>query len=196
LKFGTDLASAAIKVGVKPADATTVHPRPALIQEISWPPRSFGPADSAKPDPVREGVLYFVNDALYRIVVTYDRYKIEGLTPEDIIEGISAHYGPATTPTAQIEYHTNYDEVAAVIARWEDAEYSYNIVRTGDKASFALILYSKRLEAVARAAIAEAARLDVLEAPQRELAKEKSRQEEERLALEKARSVNKPNFRP
>ena len=59
-----------------------------------------------------------------------------------------------------------------------------------------MVLYSKRLDALAQAAIVEAVRLDVQEAPQRELEKQKKREEEERLVLDKARSVNKPNFRP
>ena len=42
-----------------------------------------------------------------------------------------------------------------------------NLVQTGDKTSFAMILYSKTLDASAQAAIVESARLDLLEAPQR-----------------------------
>ena len=63
------------------------------------------------------------------------------------------------------------------------SEYSYDLVRTGDRASFALILYSKQLEALAQASIVEAARLDAEEAPQRELDKQKKRDDDDRLAL-------------
>ncbi len=45
-------------------------------------------------------------------------------------------------------------------ARWEDNEYWYNLVESGDRSSFALILYSKRLQTLAEAAIVEAVRLD------------------------------------
>jgi len=83
-----------------------------------------------------------------------------------------------------------------VLARWEDSEYSYDLVRTGDRASFAMVLYSKRLETLAHAAIVESARLDSQEAPQRELDKQKQRDDDQRLALDKARALNKPNFRP
>jgi hypothetical protein len=113
-----------------------------------------------------------------------------------MIAGISATYGSSTRPSADIAYHTLYTEATPVIARWENAEYSYNLVRTGDRSSFAMILYSKRLDALAQAAITEAIRLDAQEAPQREVEKQKSRDEADRLVLEKARSVNKPNFRP
>lgn len=118
------------------------------------------------------------------------------MTAKDMIEGISATYGTATRPEVEIAYHSIYGEVAPVIARWEDSQYAYNLVRTGDRFSFAMVLYSKRLDALAQAAIIEAVRLDTHEAPQRELQKQKNRDDEERLVLEKARSVNKPNFRP
>jgi hypothetical protein len=196
LKLGMTLAAASKQAGSKPGEARVLHQRPALIQEMTWELRSPIQASAAKPDPVKDGLLSFVNGELFRIVVTYDRYKVEGMSADDIIQAISATYGPATKPTAEIAYHSNYAEAAPVLARWEDSEYSYDLVRTGDRASYALVLYSKKLEAEARAAIVESARLDAQDAPQRELDKQKKRDDDERLALDKARSVNKPNFRP
>ena len=99
-------------------------------------------------------------------------------------------------PTAEVAYNSIYGETAPVVARWEDSEYSYNLVRSGDRSSFGMILYSKRLDALAQAATVESVRLETQEAPQRELEKQKKRDNDERLVLEKARSVNKPNFRP
>ena len=163
---------------------------------MNWELRSAAQAGPAKPDPVKDGLLSFVDGQLFQIIVTYDRYKIEGMSADDMVQAISATYGPATKPTAEIAYHSNYAESATVLARWEDAENSYDLVRTGDRSSFALILYSKKLEAVAQSAIAESARLDAEEAPQRELDKQKKRDDDERVALDKARAVNKPNFRP
>jgi hypothetical protein len=195
LKLGMSLAAAAKQAGTKPSDARLIHQRPAVIQELSWELRSALQA-SPKPDPVKDGLLSFVNGELFRIVVTYDRYKVEGMTADDMIQAISASYGTATKPTAEIAYHSNYSEAAPVLARWEDSENSYDLVRTGDRASFALVLYSKRLDLLAQAAIVESARLDAQEAPQRELDKQKKRDDDANLVLEKARSVNKPNFRP
>lgn len=193
LQFGANLAITAKQAGTNAAEARQVHQRPALIQEMDWQPAQLDPK---KEDPVKDGLLCFFNGDLFRIVITYDRYKIEGMTAADIIEGISATYGTATKPTAEIAYHSIYGETAPVIARWEDTDYSYNLVRTGDRSSFAMILYSKRLDTLAQAAIVESTRLDKEEAPQRDLDKQKKRDEEERLVREKARSVNKPNFRP
>ena len=196
MKLGMSLAAASKQAGTKPSDAKIIHQRPAVIQEMAWELRSPVQTSTSKPDPVKDGLLSFVNGQLFRIVVTYDRYKVEGMSADDMIEAISATYGTATKPTAEITYHSNYAEAAPVLARWEDSEYSYNLVRTGDRASFALVLYSKKLEAEARAAIVESARLDTEDAPQRELDKQKKRDDDERLALDKARAVNKPNFRP
>jgi len=196
LKLGMSLATASKQLGVKPSDAKILHQRPALIQDLNWEVRSPVQTAAAKPDPVKDGLLSFVNGELFRIVVTYDRYKVEGMSTDDMVQAISVTYGVASKPTAEIAYHSNYGETAAVLARWEDSEYSYDLVRTGDRASFAMVLYSKRLETLAHAAIVESARLDSQEAPQRELDKQKQRDDDQRLALDKARALNKPNFRP
>jgi hypothetical protein len=195
LKFGMDLAAAAKQAGTKPTEVKLVHQHPSTIQEIEWQPRP-PIADPIKADPVREASLSFLDGQLFRIVVTYDRYKLQGMTSDDLVEAISLTYGAATKPIAEIAYHSNYAEVAAVIARWQDPEYSYDLVRTGDRASFALVLYSKRLDALAQAAIVEAVRLEAQEAPQREFEKKQRREQEEHLELEKARAVNRTNFRP
>ena len=153
LQFGMNLTAAAKEAGTQAADAKLIHQRPALIQEIEWQPLRPVLSDPANADPVKQGLLYFFNGELFRIVVTYDRYKVEGMTAEDMIEGISAAYGQATRPGAEIAFHSNFAEVAKVLARWEDPEYSYNLVRTGDQSSFAMVLYSKRLDALAQTAI-------------------------------------------
>lgn len=208
LQFGMSLTAAVAQAGTQLSDARVVHQRPALIQELDWKPRPllavYKPGDKpaekisdpVSADPVKEGLLSFFNGELFRIVITYDRYRVEGMTPDDMIEGISAAYGPPTRPAVEIPYHSNYGEAAQVIARWENSEYSYNLVRTGDRASFALVMYSKRLDALAQTAIVEAVRLEAEEAPQRALALQKKRDDDESLLLEKARSENKPNFHP
>jgi hypothetical protein len=196
MHFGMNLTAAAKQTGTKLTEVRVVHQRPALIQEVDWQPRPVTPSGPLAADPVKEGLLCFYNGELFRVVVTYDRYKVEGMTAEDMIDGISATYGTATRPTAEIAYHSNYGEVGEVVARWENSEYSYDLVRTGDRSSFAMVLYSKRLEALAQAANVEAVKLEAEEAPKRELEKQRKKDDAEHLVLEQARSVNKPNFRP
>ncbi|HTA70672.1 MAG TPA: hypothetical protein VK776_20450 [Bryobacteraceae bacterium] len=195
-QFGMDLSAAAKQAGMNASEAVVLHQHPALIQQLDWRPRWPVQAKQTQADPVEDGLLCFYNGELFRIVVTYDRYRMEGMTADDVIDAISQTYGAATRPTAEVEYHSTYGEAAQVIARWENEEYSYNLVQTGNGSSFAMILYSKRADALAQAANVEAVRLEAQEAPQREIDKQKKHDDDDRLALEKARSANKPNFRP
>jgi hypothetical protein len=194
-QFGMEIGAAGKHSGVKPAEVRLLHQRPAVIQELDWQPDTYL-ASAAESNPVKGGVLSFYNGELSRIVVTYDRFKIEGMSADDMIEAISATYGTATRPVTDIAFHSNYGEAAPVLARWETPEYSFNLVRTGDRSSFAMVLYSKRLDALAQTSIIDAVRLDALEAPQRAIELQKKRDEESKLALEKARELNKPNFHP
>ena len=112
----------------------------------------------------------FCDGALFRMVVNYDRNRTEGLTDEDMIKAISARYGIAARPVATIvRFSTSqiYNDNEKVIARWEDSRYSYNLYRSSYSA-FGMLVFSKRLDALAQTAIAEAIQLDNREAPQRE----------------------------
>ncbi|MDX1984514.1 MAG: hypothetical protein SFV51_29855 [Bryobacteraceae bacterium] len=196
-RLGTGLAAVAKQTGVNPASARVAHQRPARIEELEWRPASSQQTGKTGVDPVRDGLLRFYKGELFQIITTYDRQRVEGMSDADMVKAISTIYGTATTPVAaSIPFRSNYGESAAVIARWENAEYSHNLVRTGDQASFALILSSKRLDALAQAAILEALRLDVIEAPQKAIDEQKKQDAGLRLVQEKARSVNLPNFRP
>jgi hypothetical protein len=147
-----------------------------MIQELWWQ-RSFGES-SPQTDPVREVVFSFYNGDLFRMVVNYDRYRTEAFTDDDMIEAISAKYGLAARPVATIVLFSSsqiYNESEKVIALWEDSQYSYNLYRSSDQPTFGMLIFSKRLDTLAQAAIVEAMRLDNHEAPQIE----KERQEME-----------------
>ncbi|HYI97497.1 MAG TPA: hypothetical protein VEX68_28425 [Bryobacteraceae bacterium] len=193
-RLGMDLSAAAKQAGIEASEAKPVHQRPALIQKLDWQPGALG--YSGDKDTIKEGSLSFYDGALYRIVVTYDRDRVEGLTTDDMIAAISSTYGIATRPKADIAYHSNYAEMAQVIARWQDSQYSFNLVRSGYGDSFALVMYSKRLDALAATAITEAARLDAIEAPERAIEASRKQEQDDRLSLEKARLVNARNFKP
>jgi len=195
-QIGTDLPTVAGQAGMEPSQAKVIHRRPALIQELNWRPQSLGPSTQA--EAVKEFVFNFYNDQLYRISVNYDQYKTEGLTAEDLIEAISTTHGTATRAAAEISLPSIYgdNETLDVLARWEDAQYSFNLVRFSHEPSFTLVALSKRLDTLARAAVNEAVRLDAQEAPQREIELQKKQEEENRVQQEKARRENKPGFRP
>ena len=191
-QLDTDLPAVVKQAGMKPADVKTIHQRPALIQDLCWEPHVRLSADA---DSVKEVLFSFYNGDLFRVVVHYDRYKTEGLTADDLIQAISATYGTGLDPAADIMLPSIYDETVKVIARWEDATFSFNLVRSSYQRSFALVVLSKRLDALAQAAVVEAARLDKQQAPQREIERQNRENEDARVLQEKARVLNKPGFR-
>ena len=195
-QFGMNLPAIAKQVGLEPSEAKVIHRRPALIQELNWQPQLS--LTSSQADPVRTIFFSFYNGELFRIVVNYDRYKTEGLTTEDVVEAVSAKYGTATKPAAEIIFSSSqvYNDNEKVLARWEDAQYSFNLFRFAYRPTFGMVLFSKRLDALARAAIVEAIWRDEEEAPQREIERQQKQDDENRAAQEKARVANKPNFRP
>jgi hypothetical protein len=194
-QFGMKVPAVVKQLGMNPSEVKVLHQRPALIQDLDWQSGRY-PGASRDADPVKNIVFSFYNGELFRMVVNYDRNKTEGLTAEDIAAAISAKYGAATRPDAEIVYPSIFNESVKVVARWEDPEYSFNLVRSSYQTEFAIVMYSKRLDASVRTAITEALRLDEQEAPQREADLQK-KHEAENLAKEaKSRLANKATFRP
>ncbi len=194
-QLGMSLSQAAEDAGMKTTDAKSVYQRPALIQLLDFRPSQFQSSEM-KADPVSQISLTFYNGELARIAVLYDRYKVDGMTPEDMVEALSATYGTASRPAAEIAYHSYYAEAAPVLARWEDAQSSYNLIRLDDRSSFALVLFSKRLDALAQPAIIEGARLDAVDAPRKEAERARKLAADAQEAQEKTRLANKASFRP
>ncbi len=195
-QFGMNLLAVAKQADMKPSEARTIHQRPALIQELNW--QSLLSPTSSQEEPVRTILFSFYNGELFRIVINYDQYRTKGLTDEDMVEAISATYGTATKPAAEITFSSSqvYNDSEKVIARWEDSQYSVNLFRSSYQPTFGMLVFSKRLDALAGAAIVEAIRLDEQQAPQREAERQKKQAEEDHAAQEKARLVNKAAFRP
>jgi hypothetical protein len=195
IQFGTDLPAVAQQVGVNASEAKVIHRRPALIQELAWSPRGLGSSPQA--ESVDKVIFSFYNGELYRIVINYDRYEIEGLTAEDMISAISVTYGTAAKLAAPVKAaQDRYGDQEDVIARWQDPQYCFDLIRSSYGRGFSLIGVMTRLDSPAQAAMLEAKRLDDQEAPQREAARVASEQEAARDKLEKARLVNKARFRP
>jgi len=198
-RLGSDLKFIANQTGMATSDAKTIHLRPALIQELEWHSgRQVGPA-SKEPDSVSEIRFSFYNGDLFQILVRYDRDKTEGLTDADLIAAISEQYGLATRPMRRnITFSSSsvYNDKERIIACWEDTQYSFNLYRSSFQPTFGMVVFAKKLDVLARAAIASAIRLDAQEAPQREIDRKTVEDRESRLTLEKARLLNKSTFRP
>jgi hypothetical protein len=184
------LVGVAKQAGTDPGQAKVVHGRPALIQELSW---RAEPADS-----VEQIVFSFHNGEVSRMVVDYNRFNTQGLTAEDMVGAISKVYGAAAKPSGEITLSSIYSnrEFVQVIARWEDSEWSFNLVRSKYKPTFTLVAFSKRRDAAARDATEEAVRLDRQEAPQKAMDLQRTEIEAKRLQEEEARLANRPDFRP
>src|SRR5713226_8898236 len=186
--LGMSLPELSTQVDLRPLQTKVIQKHPAVIQE-------FNSSDySLQADSVGQIFFSFYNGGLFRILVTYDRDATHGLTAEDMVQAISTKYGTATRPAGEISFPTNelYRSTQKVIARWEDSQYSINLVRSRFLNSFALVMFSKRLDAQADAAIAESIKLEGQGDPQKEI----GRQKKETDDLEAARQKNRKIFRP
>jgi hypothetical protein len=194
-QLGADVASTSALAGAAAEEAKTIQSRPAVIQELRWQ-RPY----STKDDAAQQITFTFYNDQLSRIVVDYDHDRTAGMTDADLIEALSAPYGPQLKSTvknrpmavSQVEL-----ESGTVLARWGDAECSVVLYRSSEYGSgFRIIVTSPRLEALARTSIAKASQLDEREAPRREIERQKKDADDARAAQAKARLTNKAAFRP
>jgi hypothetical protein len=183
--------------GARAADAKTLHDRPATIQQLEWR-APYVDSRNAMADPVREISFTFYNDALYQVIVNYDRDRTEGLTNSDIVDSLSAAYGVPTLASARTRTSPPAEAFpdSVVVARWENAESLLTLIRGSYTPEFQLILISKPLSARARRAVREAIRLDAIEAPRREAEQRKKEAGDASVARDQTRIINKAAFRP
>jgi hypothetical protein len=165
-----------------------------ILQELTWWPPSVPREASYRSDGVEQILFSFCDGALYKITVTYDQNSTEGLTAEDMVKSISDKYGPPAAVFKEVtakenNYYTTTEKSAAT---WEDSQYSLNLVRSSFSKRFGLIIYTKKINADVQLAIVEAARVEKLEAPAREAARQKKQIDD----LELARQKNQKSFRP
>ncbi len=196
-QFGETLPVIVKQVGLELSDVRMIHKRPAVVQQLEWPIWLVG-GSPLPADPVKTILFSFCNGELFRIVVTYDRDATEGLTTEDMIQAISAKYGIATRLAGtEISFPSIFvdNDSETIVARWENPQYSFNLYRSNSPSIYGMIAFSKKADTLARAASVEALRLEAQDAPQREIRRQQNEDQKNREALEKARGVNKPNFR-
>jgi hypothetical protein len=194
-RLGMPLITVARQAGITP-EPRVVHRAPELIQELMWqPPRvsaSLLPRESAA-----KVLFSFYNDQLYRIVVTYDRERTLGLTAEDLVEAMSTKYGLARLPfTETASSNVASNDASTMLAHWEDSQHSLDLLSSPPQSTFGLVMLSIRLDALAQAAIADWNLLDLLAAPQREIERQHTQTEGDRVKHAEARRVNRSTFRP
>src|SRR5712664_782764 len=202
--LGMSLTRVLERTDQKMADVKVIHGRPPLVQEVNWWPPNL-PGTSFQSDTVEQILFSFYNGELYKIFVTYDRTSTEGLTAEDMVKSISAKYGPATSVKPEVDSATNerYDMKQKSGASWEDSQYSFKLGRSSFSGGFELVIYSKRLNAEAEVALAEAVKLEKQDEPQREAERQKketddldaTRQKNQKsLSVVLALGCNKPSL--
>lgn len=192
----SSLDAVVVASGARAADAKTLHERPAAIQQLEWR-APYVDSQNTQADPVREISFTFYNDALYQVIVNYDRDRTEGLTNNEIVESLSVAYGAPTLAPARTRTSPPAEAFpdSIVLARWENADSLLTLVRGSYTPEFQLILVSKPLSARARNAVREAIRLDAIEAPRREAEQRKKEAGDAIAARDKTRIINKAAFR-
>jgi hypothetical protein len=188
------LASVVSASGARAADTRTLHERPAKIQELEWR-APYVSSGSKLADPVSGAVFSFCNDALYQVVVSYDRDRTHGLANGEIIESLTAVYGEPVPRSARTRPTAALPDTV-VLAQWDSHASSLTLLRGAYSEEFQLVLVSKALSARARDAIREAGRLDAIEAPGLEEEQRKKEAADAAAARDKTRTTNKAAFRP
>ena len=191
--LGSSMAAVLKQTQRNPADVKVIHVRPTLVQELTWWPPAV-PGASYRADSVEQMLFSFCNGELYKISVTYDTTSTQGLTADDMVNSISAKYGPATLlePVPDFALTEKYSDSDKSVASWGDAQYLFKLVRTSYTNRFGLILLSKRVNADAELAIADAVILEKQEKPQRDADLKKKEADD----LEAERLKNQKAFRP
>jgi len=199
--LGSDVASVAALAGVDPAEAKTIHQRPAMLQDLEWrPSRWVAGSATSSVDPVEQIRFSFYNNELFRIVVDYCHERTEGMTGADMMEGISSIYGTPLPRSSRVAGRAGSQleaESGSLVARWGDSEHRVALYQTSSYgAAYRLIVTDARLDGLAGKAGTQAGRLDDQEAPAREIARQKKERDDGRAAAAKARAANKGVFRP
>lgn len=186
--LGMSVATISQEIGQKPTDATTLHARPALIQQMTWWPSDSGTA--RRGEAIQQVRFSFYEGSLYRMAVVYDAFATKGLTAQDVEASLAAQYGSPTGRTGEVK--SDYGRAESVLARWEDSQYSLNLIRSSLSNRLGLIVLTKRLDALAEAAATEAVDLEVRDAA----LKERTRVKAEADDLNTARHENLGTFLP
>ena len=150
-RLGTSVATIASQTATPTEDVTTLHQRPALLQQLEWRPPYFLRDSTRQTDPVAKAVFSFYDDQLFSIVVDYDIERTEGLTHADLIDAISETYGAAMKTLPRRSVATDAAPSSAIpIAQWADADTTVTLLKSSYPIAFSLTVVSPRSAALAR----------------------------------------------
>jgi len=198
-ELGSNVVSVSALAGLASSDAKVIRQRPAVLQDLEWRPSRWVAGSIAKStDPVEEIRFSFYNDQLFRVVVDYAHERTAGMTGADMIAAISAVYGTAAPRTSRAPGSAASPldrESGMPVARWGDIDHAVVLFQsTSYGVPFRLVVTDVRLDGLAKEAETQALRLDVLEAPSREIARQQKERDDASAAATKARDANKSVF--
>jgi hypothetical protein len=197
-QLGMNVDSVLAKIGMRRPDVRTIYKNPVLIQDLEWSPNEFSTQQTLSKSLSRIRFSFY-DSQLYKMLVTYDYGKTNGLTTQDVIDAISLEYGKPNTPESSSvtvsAVGASFADVQTVLALWEDTDTSYSLFH-GLGEPFGLLIVSKQQNTTASEAAMEAVARDRSEEAQKQTDRQAREKEDREAALEKARLLNKKNFRP
>lgn len=194
VSIGDSLGVVLTALKMNPAEVAVVTERPARVEQLTWRPNQFFTGRTGPADALSEMVLTFHRGQLARIVATYERDRIEGLTDGDLREAFTAAYGtPMLVPTGA---HAIGPDEAVVIGRWGDAETLVVLWREVFPRRVKLTVSSVAGDRMLQAAMAYGRHLDAIEAPAWDVVRRASDDFTRRQRTEKTRVDNKAAFKP
>jgi hypothetical protein len=200
-QLGASIAAVATLTETRSADVTVLHERPAVMQELRWIPSSYGTVarSRARGEGLQQIVFSFYENQLYRLMVDYERSETKGMTDGDMVNAISAIYGPPSSSKISdggTDPRAAETIVSRLVARWNGPGYAVAVSRWAYGGAWRLIVESTDLAALARTADARAIVLDVKEGPQHEADRARREQQGKDDAEAAARTANKATFLP
>jgi hypothetical protein len=178
------------------SDVKVVHERAALVQELTWRPRSGFGGLNGEADSVSEMILTFHDGKLAQISVIYDRPRTQGLTNLDLQEALARTYGTALLPSTPTQPASGAPALRQPIGRWEDAETLLILWREQFPNRVGLTITSIAADGALQRTIADGVRNDLAEAPAREVARRAAEVAALKERDEKIRLDNKTKFKP
>ena len=194
--LGESVATVLDTLKAPPTDVKVLRDRPSLVQELTWRPLRFISGATLEADALAEMVLTFHSDHLVRIMATYDRDRIAGLTEADLLEAVSAVYGvSALMSTSALPNAQNAME-RRTIGRWESADTLILLWHDRYPDRSGLLISAIAADTAMQQAITEGQRVEAEEAPARELALRTANAAAIVARNEKIRLENKKAFKP
>jgi hypothetical protein len=177
-------------------DATVLHARPALVEELTWRPNRYASGPAASAETVAEVVMTFHADRVARMVVVYERERTQGLTDNDLLEALTEVYGLASLASAPTQPGRDLSSERRTFGRWEDSDTVVLLWREVYPNRVGLTITSISADRALQQAIADGERLYLSEAPQRDRDRRAAESAATAARDEKLRLENKKKFKP